>query len=301
MGIQDEDIIDVLDMIGEDESFVEESVDGKEDEWDSSDGSSEGSSNPPDILDCYDTFGAVVDPEKIKLDDRATILKLQAALAESEKKNMETAEVTQYYEDKLNKLHHSQTYAIERMGKRIDLLEEELMKRSMQVETSQVELKRAVERIVLLQEELANVRTTNPTSTSPRGDILGVFRPRRRANENTSTKEPGEEQPAEDTDTDEDEFEGREGKEEENQSGDQTLDEGSMNNENPSAVPPRRFQIGRIFSFGQRKQNQSMLDKTSELSNRPSAIEEFYESAELPEVSPLDEPLLTAEEKVVYA
>jgi hypothetical protein len=301
-------------IISEETSFVKESTNGyaKQDEWDSSESSVESASQ--ESLESSDNSveeGSNVDPEKSELDDKARIAQLEAALAKSEQRNLETGIVTQYYEDKLQKLHRYQTYAVERMGMRIDLLEEELLQKTLQAETSKRELQRAVERIVLLQQEMANYQPRS-TPPSPYGDILGVFKPRRRFATLPANDWKEEEKHSEEIDNEE-EYEGhfeenhmrQEGEEKQEDKQEdkavyvpRALHEGISSNETCNVEPRREgFQIARFFSFGQKlKKDPSLLTK-SDLSSRPAVIKEFYEAAETPDVIAFDVSLQTAKEK----
>jgi hypothetical protein len=292
-------------IIIEETFFVEQSTnrDAKQDKWSAS----------QESLDSYDNYveeGSNVDPEKIELDGKARIAQLEAALAKSELRNMEKAEVTQYYEGKLQNLHRSQTYAVERMGMRIDLLEEELLQRTLQTETSKRELQRAVERIVLLQQEKASYPRSTPPS--PYGDILGVFKPRRRFATRPVNDWKEEEKHSEEIDNEE-EYEGhfeenhmkQEGEEKQEEKHDdeavfvpRALQEGTSSNETCNVEPRREgFQIARLFSFGQKLKQDPSLPTKSDLSSRPAVIKEFYDTAETAEGIAFDVSLQTAKEK----
>lgn len=298
-------------IISEETFFVEESTNGdaKQEEWGSSESSVASASQ--ESLESYDSSveeGSNVDPEKSELDDQARIAQLEAALA---KRNMETAEVTQYYEDKLHNLHRSQIYAVERMGMRIDLLEEELLQKTLQAETSKRELQRAVERIVLLQQEMANCRP-RATPPSPYGDILGVFKPRRRVATLPANDWKKEAKHSEEIDSEE-EYEGHFEENHKKQEGEEKQEEkqedeaafvprahqkSTCSNETCNVEPRREgFQIARFFSFGQKLKQDPSLHTKSDFSSRPTVIKEFYETAETPEVIAFDVSLQSAKEK----
>eukprot|EP00980_Cylindrotheca_fusiformis_P016858 scaffold5088_cov98-Cylindrotheca_fusiformis.AAC.9 len=310
MAVQNKKPSDFHTNINKDDTIVEESVHEQgrgmkdDDEWESTESGSSVASDSSELLGVdFDTYGT--HPDSIQVEDRgeesdlqqrARIAELEAALAASEKRNLDIVEVTQYYEEKLQKLHRSQTFANQRMVERVDALEEELMKKSMETETAESELKRAVEKIMMLQEELAEIRI-NPVTVRPQNKgRSGLFTSRRWGSDIKT-----EEKPDSDTDEEEPEVQFEElNKEEVSESPKETQpveEDTDPSDPEPSTsdATPRKF--GRFFSFGQkRKQKQS----SSEPSIAPSADDEFYDcNSEKSEEGSIDESLLTQEEKTM--
>ncbi|CAJ1966008.1 unnamed protein product [Cylindrotheca closterium] len=85
------------------------------------------------------------------------IVLLEQALRESQERNATMEQqMTKFYEDKIAKLHRAQMYSVDRMGQRIDVLEDELMSRTNELEMTREKLCKAVEKVVVLQQEVAS-------------------------------------------------------------------------------------------------------------------------------------------------
>lgn len=114
------------------------------------------------------------------------IIELEEALAESERKNADIDHVKKFYEEKLAKLHRQQLYSVERMGKRIDVLEAELMNRTVKLENSREKLRKAVEKVVFLQNEISSSllsadeeKRSSETAKAQEEDRAATVKPKR--------------------------------------------------------------------------------------------------------------------------
>lgn len=96
------------------------------------------------------------------------IVQLNQKLEDSQKAHAsELEKITKFYEDKIAKLHRAQMYSVDRMGQRIDVLEEELASRTEELTRTQQELRKAVEKVVALQQEVSEYRPSSDSTVRP--------------------------------------------------------------------------------------------------------------------------------------
>ncbi|KAL3938991.1 MAG: hypothetical protein SGBAC_006204 [Bacillariaceae sp.] len=113
---------------------------------------------PPDAEGEYYKHGVEVGSRMMSVAAKR-IVELEQALQESQQLNATMEQqVSNFYEDKIAKLHRAQMYSVDRMGQRIDVLEEELQSRTTELETTRDQLVKAVEKVVALQQDVAVLR-----------------------------------------------------------------------------------------------------------------------------------------------